>query len=1349
MKTFSVRVRSGSAATPVQVSKWRVQTLEDAVLMPALIEVACELVCKSVLRAGVLSVLADGEPALSSARYDFKSYSLVVIHSQRRWLQHMASLGIGTVKNKSLWLEPHCLEAFFKEAFGEAVADAFFTRRFIARLGRGNQKRGATPQLIGALAAQPQAGMQRLLSRSSPDRPREERLLAVTKLIVKDHRNSLDLGVAAEEDEDKALSSDFQKSQTPCSFESAAIQCLSARGVLANAGRAIIVSSTTANLRNNPLGGPVLGVPVHLAMMMGKQAAVSNPNILIRGPLKYTGAHLYYNEEGDEVIIPPAGLSPAEAESAIGCMCLRHLVDGDVLALTRSPVVGKQSMVVLPIKIIPGVAIAVPDVILSGLDGDFDGDGVIIYGPKDRAAAEAIESHRVGNLLCHQSGMLAVEVMLDGFLGMELAEKWPVPKSVVCQALSRCADFRPSALPPFLRRADLKSLAAQAAQMGSDFTGDSKIAFALAGPKACADFVHACQAIGACALPLALEPFRLPDMLPEEAFERPVRRLVHALRTRLNGLIECGTASQQRQAYELASPGLLRLFSVGGGTPEAARLAERATCAVLNMDQTSLARIREERKALAPPRPTYVSEDILHMGKVSAGAHTLAFGFCEPCVQTTSRCTAADRVPKDSIHISDSRLASVNSAKLHAHHVQATLANRGLASKANIARTGEVRNKVVAFLSCVRRDSRGGLRGPCNTALLTGWSIPLNIFLKSNAINPKAMVRYPIAEQALPWLPVKRSAFAASSLDDSLNLSTYILEFGVFIAAAAVRKLSRYWRRWTDECKCAEAQTVGAARHGTPKDPRSAEEIFGYELIARCFRAPEDLAVLPASSTRRCTWGRTLVQREFSGERPPLIHGAMLTELPDDLRSIQAADTPACQECGAVDLAAQSELAPCQLCGGEMRPASVVVVFRKNVCSPVSFPLPPKRPCSRCHGFQEFELRVCPITSSCSADSRWVCNLCGEGGSRDPLSPSAQEQEAFARIRRSWAGAAVLRTEFQVSTLAQLGYAKHRKRTFAKHLTSLAKQPCVVANWNVLSCTDGPPLEVVVVYTRLETPDKTEAVLAADVLRRFSCGVVGADCTSGTLRLASTEVKALVTRAVWNVLPGADAAAAAKSLLRSLPLKSRVRVRHNYPASLDLHGPEDTERQMVDDTAGRAVGDGGPARLLAALRTWDGQVLSVANPPIDLGAWSLLDYAQNSTNLRKAWKEAFNKKTVNPTGTKWATVRSDFGVASIQLREAESNPHLPEFLRAQHFNAEPMPFSMNVKMTEDENLFVTHEERARCIGIRQLQLEALHPALQVDAAAPRDQAEQELLSKRIAFFIRRGDYLVSSASLVW
>jgi hypothetical protein len=1275
--------------------------LEEPVIKPALIEVACAIARKSMLSEdGALVKQSSDAAPVASARYDFKTYSLVVSHSQRDWLDHMVAKGIGKRDKTRLLLEPHSLKAFFQEAFGDAVVEILFTRHFIARLGNGNQKRRAAPQLLVALAEPPRTGVQRLMNRARPpEMTREKKLLEITKLIVKDHRNSLDLGTVPESDEDKALSSDLEKSMTPSSFEVSAIQCLSVRGQITNAGRAVITSSTVANLRDNPSGGPVLGVPAHLAMLMGKQEIVTDPRTLERGPLAYPGAHLYYDPEGNEVVIPPEGLSREEAERATGhCICLRHLVDGDVVALTRSPVVGKQGMVTLPIKIIPGDVITVPDVILSSMDADFDGDAVIIYLPHDRAAAEALDAHRVGNLLCHQSGQLAVGVTLDGFLGMRLAEKWGVPKHVVCRALSRvCASIPPSAvvnLPLVLGPDDLKALANHAAQMDGAFRGDLRTALMLLDAKRGASYVNACQVIGACAMPRLLEPFRLTDFLPDETFERQVHRLVEALRRRLAVLADCGTTAQQRQAYELASVGVLRHFGVEGDSPEAALLTQKATYAVLNLDPRMLSASVWKRRSLRSPRPTYVSEDVSCGGKVTSATRSLAMGLSEPSVQPGYRWKASDQSPKDSMELSETRLGTMNEAKIRVHHEQETMANRGLSSKANIARTGELRHKTAAFLSVVWRDQEGGLRGPKNTALLTGKHRPLGLCLKSICIaEPLASLSSRQSRLGLPWEPMSRAAF---------------------------------------EGHAAEAHAAD--------DPVGRQaELEGYNLIKQCFREPLDLDMLcpPLVGCKVCPG---MVQRSFSGRGPPLVHCAALgEELPADLRTIQ--NVSACQDCGAIDLRQYGSL-QCEVCSGQMSGCAPVVNFRNEDCSPSHSPPPPERQCPRCyHGIQKFELRVHPVSGSCSAGSRWECNLCGEGSLRSgPHPPSSTEKRAFDRIRRCWGQTRILRTELRSSALAQLGFSRTHKLTLAGHLTSLAGCPCVVADWSARSCTQGAPLDVAVVYTDLATEDSWEA-LAVEVMGRFVGGVLGTRVAN--LRLVSAEDAATAVRATWEVPLGVSAATAATTLLRALPVGSRVQVRHNYPAALELHGPDSAEKQMVDDTAGNSVGEGGPARLLAALRTWNGDVLSVKDAPEELQSWQLLDKVPNRTNLRKAFKEAYDGDTVDLAGTKWAAVRSDFGAASVQL--LDTSLQLPPMLRAENFNAEPLPCPLPpIKETEDKNLLATPEERAKCIGVRQLQLLALQPD-----ASPPGAAEEELSEGRVAFLIRRRDYLVSSRSLIW
>jgi hypothetical protein len=193
-------------------------------------------------------------------------------------------------------------------------------------------------------------------------------------LMAKTNRNS-EPEAPPMEDEDETVA----QIPLPVAFQSAVTELAKQRDRFPNGGRAILCSGSGVSLRGSM--GPVVGVPVALAMRVTQEEICSEHlvQLVAAGPLRHPGAHYVVEDSGCRRYVPVDGFrSRAEAAEWMGSrvrLVGRHLLDGDLVGITRSPVVVPHNHMYFRVKVVAGFTLRPHDVMLKSMDADFDGDG--------------------------------------------------------------------------------------------------------------------------------------------------------------------------------------------------------------------------------------------------------------------------------------------------------------------------------------------------------------------------------------------------------------------------------------------------------------------------------------------------------------------------------------------------------------------------------------------------------------------------------------------------------------------------------------------------------------------------------------------------------------------------------------------------------------------------------------------------------------------------------------------------------------------------------------------------------------------------------------------------------------
>lgn len=1115
----------------------------------------------------------------------------------------------------------------------------------------------------------------------------------------------------------------------PLDFRSAMQELATRRDRFPNGGRAILSSGCHVAMRNSQ--GPCIGVPVGLAMRVCFE---QNWNLellplVMTGPCQYPGAHYIIDgESGERRYIPLEGFeTKKQAEEFVGKhthLIGRHLMDGDLVGITRSPVVAPHNHMYFRTKVVSGHALRPHDIVLKPFDADFDGDAMILYVPRDLVAAMQWFAQRPGRLLCYQSGSLAMELMLDGLLGLKRASNFP--KRVLLTL---------AAVLPGLRLTDLKvqllthnnfdmqtalTLCCKAAlckehcsripipRSANDVAKCVRLFNHYHGPEAAMALLHNSQNVGAeLALEAGLPGFNAFDFISPPALHDAQRALFYAVKTWLKGqkFSGSGTSSWRRDMHEVVVT-FTEPFASRGPLGYTTAILETFANAVKYLQEgrrKELQACRDLVKITPSQEETYLTADLKYKIKTPDASAALATGILRGTISEHWRSCAAIAWPEEqpSFVLEDRMACQVSEigATLQAIH-----GIEGLSSKAIIAKAGEMRNNAAVLLSDIRRDALGVLRGPLNgvrpgerCALMTTRNMPTSLWVKPaailDAVNPK-LEKLPVC----PWKKIESGArcFVQKETSTSKN---------------GLQKTVKDFENWLGVGLC-DGNLVWGKR---------------TEKLARISTATE-------VSEDSC-------RRKFSGHKLPILRWALINgasqsgpsiamppwDLPDLLCEVDDCDgyrklegsTSECAKCHHITQHPREAVLACEDVSGEWctwAPSSIEEKIEEdNPCND------DECDCTR----RRREVRR-PCSGEGGGWSVFVCVACGaEEGNNVILNKTFYSKSAKRRHRRASGDnnhKPFLRVELNADKLLMAGFTEIEEFELIRILDFRYPDVVhVVVGWNLPSVAEMIPKTVVVLHVfgnnllnhvvRLKN-----TFFGFPELRLAEGGIKngGGDKFRITLHCSGAE----------------GALARIREVVRSSPPGTKFQIMGDYPATLAMEGPEAAARQMVDDHVGVDAGMVGTARVLAARRTWNGKVLSCKIK--DGGIWKLL-----ALDSRRAFsmmaEAAYNNHSQCMEGAqRWLGRLEEVGVSAVLLKEDDDST-TASALRAENLNQSELPTGLEPGPPRKTTKRLSFEEQSKCLGVRVLQLIVLGGG----DKDPVKQAMQELESKQLRFSVLR------------
>lgn len=1153
-------------------------------------------------------------------------------------------------------------------------------------------------------------------------------LPTLSLLLAKTYR-SAEPDVPLQEDEEGGP----MDAPLPLAFQSAMTELAKRRDRFPNGGRAILSSGSRVVLRGAI--GPVVGVPVALAMRVTQeQAWTTNSSthlarLVASGPCRHPGAHYIVDDTGRRRYVPDDGFcSAAEAKTWMGTrvrLVGRHIVDGDYVGLTRSPVVAPHNHMYFRAKIVSGFTLRPHDVVLKPYDADYDGDGMILYIPRDLVAAEQWRCQLPGRLLTYQSGGPAMELMLDGLLG--LARKPRVSrKTLVALAsvlpglrlldLQRMDDGNKGDDNDAWGVADVLGLCAQAAgAKAMKALEPSEVARAVRvvghheGVEAAMGLLFNAQNVGAeLARAAELPAFGIFDFISPPALHEAQKALFQLLEEWLHPLRGSGTTERRRDEHEVV---------VSFTEPFAGRgplgYNERVLMGFAETGQ-QMARGSSEgmqsARAVVQQEPateeTYLTADLALKIKTPVASAALATGVPRGTISEQWRNQAAVAWPEEQPSLMLSERTANYVSEVGAT-IQAIHGIEGLSGKGVIEKAGEMRNNATSLLSDLRRDASGILRGPLTgvrpgerCALMTARAMPVSLWAQPAAI----MNNKPVASSssiACPWVRTPpRRHFEAPSADQQQPRQQ---QPGAKVHADVVR--------WLES----DGESSWGLRQ---QEEETQEEVPGAQLDEDAWR------------------------RRFSGILLPVLHAAVLNGIPQesgDDHPPWAPPSPLCPRCKRGVRRFQQDIGKlrCTKCHEDTVCERGAVICCRDTSNnwaswaPSTVEYQAATECCRlCRGdvLQKREVRR-PCTRGGGGWSVYVCCACGQEEQKHQHTTVLYSRAARARHRRAAWGSdpehpeavPFLRVELDERRLLAAGFTELAEFELLRVLDTSFPTPTThsIVGWGAPSIRPGAP-PVVVLHTFGSALLEHMAALPALCL-----GYDGFSLADGGLKQDDSGR----LRATLHCTGAPGALPRMKALLRGMPPGTRATVAGDYPASLAIEGPEAALRRMVDDHVGTDAGMAATARVLASRRTWGGDVLSCKSR--DGGVWRLLGLSPAEA-FRQLADGAYRGDEQNMEGAaRWLGRLEEVGVASVLLLE-DSDTKTPQYLRAEQFNRSHLPPNLTPGPPQQTSSWLTFEERSKSIGIRALQL-----ILNGCDEDPLEKARRELSDGELPFSVLR------------
>jgi hypothetical protein len=936
---------------------------------------------------------------------------------------------------------------------------------------------------------------------------------------------------------------------------------------------------------------------------------------------------------------------------------------------------------------------------------------MILYVPRDLVASHQWMSQRPGRLLTYQSGGAAMELMLDGLLGLARKPTTPLRKKTLLKLASllpgvRLCDVAAAsdavrlsmverALVLCVKAVGISNSKLMSAKGPEDVHHLVRLIQHHKGAEAAIGLLYNAQNVGAeLARDAALPAFGMFDFVSPPALHYAQTTLFSLLEKWLGSACRGGTTEWRRDLHEVVVS-FTEPFAGRGPLGYSEKVLVSFAEAAHQLERGSSKGLQACRDIVlteATLEETYLTADLALKIKTPKASAALATGVLRGTVSQHWRSCAAVAWPEEQPSFLLGERMANNVGELGAT-LQAIHGIEGLSGKAIIEKAGEMRNNAAALLADLRRDALGVVRGPLTgardgerCALFTPRAIPGSLWVAPAAIlDNKPPIRP--TSPGCPWAAVSQRPHFVLEEEEERHLKN---------------KSRHDVARWLD--------SDGRGAWGLTEEQEQSQR-----------------------NLQATTLHEEACRRRYSGMKLPVLSMALINGMRPAARPWKL-PSPLCSSCkrGARKFQlgatwARSVCSTCQDCTEHPRGAVLISVDI------------PESSCSWVPSCVEHRKDDYP---SCCADTLWkrevrrpcvkgggwsvhVCSSCGtERESEKRVQPELYPEPAMRRHERAAKSAfpearaaevPFLRIELSTTQLLLAGFTDLEEFELLRVLDAAAPASThAVVEW-------GQSVVVLSVFGPCLLEHAAE-------LRQLVLGHEGFVLAEGGIKEGASRA----LRVTLHCTGAPGALGRMRTLLRTAPPGTRGTVVGDYPASLVLEGPEGTLRRMVDDHVGGDASMAATARVLAARRTWSGEVLSCKAR--SGGMWRLLGLSPAEA-FRKLADNAYDGEEQSMEGaTRWLGRLEEVGVASVLLMEDPDTP-TQAGLRAEQLNRSPLPIGLVPGPPRRTSKMLTFEERSKCLGVRILQL--LVQGGQQGGESPAERAERELSERSLPFSVLR------------
>jgi hypothetical protein len=1091
-------------------------------------------------------------------------------------------------------------------------------------------------------------------------------------LLLKAHREE------GERDDDMSL---------PQTYEEANGRVISRTDRFVVGGRGII--SNGSNVGITGIAEPVMGVGQAIAIGLCRQVPFQPKlaHLLVNGPLKYPGAHYVLRSSGGIEKIPQKGfVDEREAlEWARDVIVLaRHIQDGDLVGVTRSPFVSPHNHLYMQVRVLGGMTLRPHDIILSATDADFDGDGMILYVPNDMVAKEQWKAQMPSRLLTYQSGLQAQATMLDGRFGLESSLCAEVSASVFLSVLSCLTDLVADDVKidvPFngdhlyKRKEILRLCGAQRfLEDGKHLNDEIRRLLVQFGCRSAMRLLFNAQNAGkALAESVALPGFHIKNFLPPPGLDLCQRGVISALAEKRFSRGKVDMYSARRDKHEVIVGVLEPVMALTylGHDDEDLRIVAEIAQQIKLENGKAISDLRKKLiiKSKNANSTTYMQEDLRLKIKSVHDAAQMAVGILRGSVSAEPRTVAAFRWPHDQLSLIISERMSSNVSSVGSQ-ILANNATEGMSSKSQIEKNGQIRNYLTILLSGLHRDHTCSL---CigDVQLFSGRSMPISLFVSPPALINSA-TECDLTFVPCPWETLDGPPPPPMDGDE-----------GEVIVLEGRRPLPGKKRHRLEQELAAEDEEL--------------EEVEGAY----------------------CT--RDHILRELSGAKLPICCGALISKGHID-ESFRIEHPPVlCKQCWCpLRVSKNIQNLECSGCGEVIW--NRVLQFWNGVAVPeVSEPVV---------GVPHPDGQLRRMVQSGDVRLRKT-----QGGRRKQarivLYPEKLQAAHQRGAKRAGAGEnpGFLRLELDPICLEAAGFTELDQFDLERRISLMVSpnatpgdaSACVMS-WKAPSWLSTTSNVVLVhVYGLLgSSSNASEAVTKG----RFGIKGVSLHCSTSSSDTFQMSFHKATDKAV-------DAAIAAIPPFAA----RRLRIVEDGPACLRHGGPEETERQMVLEQCNGNFQRSGPAHVLAAKRTAEGGLLSVKSRPRDRPCELMVKGNHREAHRSLAYSALLESNSHAPN--EWLGRPTEVGVSAVLLFE-DPVGRTKKTRLAQSWNLTTLPDDLRPSTDiRHSSQWLTFEERSRVIAIRSLQIIIEGYACKNKDASPDRIACKELEDKTLPFAIAR------------